>query len=69
MVMAVDHGHAQLRADLIELITEIGHLVCTVLITCDDLVDRIDDDGNVILLGSPADEHGRQFIHGPGLAS
>ena len=68
MVVTVDHGYAQFRANLIELITEVRHLIRAVLITCNDLIDRIDDNGYVILLGSPADEHRGQFIHRPGLA-
>ena len=54
VVVAVDHRTAQLGAHLVELVAEMGHLVGTVLVAGDDLVNGVDDDGDVLLfLGSP----------------
>ena len=67
--MAVDYSAAQVCTNLVKLIAKIGHLVRAVLVAGDDFVDRINDDGNVIFLGSPANQLGRQLVHGHGLAA
>lgn len=44
MMVAVDHSAAQFRTNLIELITEMRHLVSTVFVTGDDFINRIYND-------------------------
>ena len=56
MVMTVDGGAAGFRADLVELITELRHLICTVFIPCDDLVNRIDHHSLIVLFLEPLDQ-------------
>ena len=64
VVVAVDHRTAQLGAHLVELVAEMCHLVGTVLVAGDDLVNGVDDDGNVLLfLGSPDKLRGKP-VHG-----
>ena len=69
VMMAVDHRHAQLCTHLIKLVAEVRHLVRAVLVTSDDLIDRINNNSNIILFSRPPDQHGRQFIHRPGLST
>lgn len=69
MVMAVNHGAFQLFRYFVKLVAEMSHLVSTVLITGDDLVNRVDDHRRVILLGRPADKLRRQLVHGDSLPS
>ena len=68
-MVTVDDGAVQLGADLVELVAEVGHLVGAVFVACDDLINRVDDDGRVVLLGCPADELRRQLVHGDGFAA
>ena len=68
-MVAVDDGTAQLGTDLIKLVAEGGHLVGAVLIAGDDLIDGVDDDGNVALLRRSTDEFRRQLVHGDGVAT
>ena len=68
-MMAVNDSAVQLGSDLVELVAEMRHLIGAVFIAGDDLVDRIDDDRRVILLLRPADQLGRQLIHGDRLSS
>lgn len=42
--MTIDHSRAEVRADPIELVAEIRHLVRAVLVAGDDFIDRVDDD-------------------------
>lgn len=66
VVVAVDHGTVQRTADKVELVAELCHLVGAVLVTGDDLVDGVEDDGGVTLFPGPADELGGQLVHGDG---
>ena len=63
MVVAVDHGAAQLSTHLVELVAEVRHLVGAVLVAGDDLIDGVNDNGNVILFLRPADQLWRQLVH------
>ena len=69
MVMAVDHSAAQLSTDLVELVTESGHLVGAVLITGDDLVNRVDNYRQKTAFQGAADQLWCQLVHGHALAS
>lgn len=68
-MVTVDDGAVQLGADLVELIAEVGHLVGAVFVTSDDLINWVDDDGRVVLLGCPTDELRRQLVHRDGFAA
>ncbi|MNC07292.1 hypothetical protein D3C75_548350 [compost metagenome] len=61
--MAVNDAGAELRRDLVELVREVGHLVGAILVAGEHLVNRIDNNGNVVLLGRPPDQLRRQLIH------
>ena len=63
VVMAVDNCSVQLRTNLVELVAEIRHLVRTVLIAGDDLIDRVDDDNVVVLLFRAPDQLRSEFVH------
>ena len=54
-MMAVYDRAAKLCADLIELVAEVCHLISAVLIAGDDLINWVDDDSDVVFLGSPSD--------------
>ena len=69
MVVAIDHCTAKLCTHLVKLVTEVRHLVRTVLISCDDLIDRVNDDGNIVLFCSPPDQFWCQLIHRDRLTS
>ena len=56
VVVAVDHGTAQLRADLVELVAKMRHLIGAVLVAGDDLVNGVDDDSDVLLFLGTADQ-------------
>ena len=51
VVVAVDHRTPQLRAYLIELVADVRHLVGAVFIPGNDLIDRVNDDSDVFLIG------------------
>ena len=68
-MVAVDHSAAQFRTNLIELITEMRHLVSTVFVTGDDFINRIYNDSNIILLCCTPDQLRRQLIHRNRLAT
>ena len=69
VVMAIDHGTAKLRADAVKLIAEMRHLIRAVFIAGNDLVDRVYDNGNVLLLCRPANELRRELVHRDRLAA
>ena len=69
MVVAVDYGAPDLLGDLVELVAEGGHLVGAVLVSRDDLVDRVDDNGDGSRLECAADERGRKPVHRHGAPS
>ena len=69
MMVAVDNRAAEFRTNFVKLIAEPCHLVGAVFVARDDLVNRVDDNGNVILLCRPANELRREFIHWNGLAA
>ena len=61
--MAVDHAAGQTVGNTVELIAEHGHLISTVLIAGDDLVNGINDNGSISgFLGSP-DELWCKLVH------
>ena len=64
MMVAVDHRCAQLGAYPVKLIAESGHLVGAVFVAGDNFIDRVDDDGDIVLLHAAADQLRCQFIHG-----
>ena len=66
VVVAVDDGTVQFPADQVKLVAELGHLVSAVFIAGDDFIDRVQHNGQVAFLGSPADQAGSQLIHGDG---
>ena len=63
MVMAIDCSGLKLRADLVKLIAEPGHLVSAVLVAGDDLVDRVHDDSLVTFIFCPPDQLRGQLVH------
>ena len=63
VMMTVDHGTAQLCTHFIELVTEVRHLIGTVLITSNDLINRVYNDRYIILLCCPSDQLGGKLIH------
>ena len=69
VVVAVDHRTAQLGAHLVELVAEMCHLVGTVLVAGDDLVNGVDDDGNEVLLFRPTNQFRCKFVHRFGYAT
>ena len=68
VVVAVDHGAAKLRADLVKLVAEGRHLVGAVFVAGNDLINGVDDHGDVVLLQRPPDELRGQRVHGQRLA-
>ena len=69
MVVAVNDSRAEFRADLVKLVAESGHLVSAVFVAGDDLVDRVDDDSDVILLQRAADQLRRELVHRYGMTA
>lgn len=67
--MAVYHRAAKLRADLVELVAEVRHLVGGILVAGYDLVDRVDDYRKVISLCGAAYQLRRELVHRHGLAA
>ena len=61
--MAVDNRTPQLGTDQVKLITEFCHLVSGVFIAGNDLVDRVDDDRQVLLLLCPVNQFWSQTVH------
>lgn len=54
--MAVDYGASQLSADVVELISEVRHIAGGILVTRDDLVNRVDDDRFKMHILTPPDD-------------
>lgn len=48
--MTINNRSAKLGADFIKLITEVSHLVSTVFVSCYNLVNRVNNDCNIIFL-------------------
>ena len=69
MVVTVDGRAAEFGAHLVKLVAEVRHLVGGVLVAGDDLVDRVDDDRDVVLLDGSANQLGREPVHRHGLAA
>ena len=67
--MAVDHGAPELGAYPVELITERSHLIRGIFIAGNNLVNGIDDHGDVVLLLSPADQLRSELVHRHGASS
>lgn len=63
VMMTVDHGAAKLCTHFIELVTEVRHLIGTVLITSNDLINRVYNDRYIILLCCPSDQLWCKLIH------
>ena len=59
VMVTVNDSAAKLRADLVELVAEMSHLVGAVFITRDDFVDGVNDDGHVIRFLRPGNDFGR----------
>ena len=57
------------RANLVELVAERAHFGGVVLITRDDLVNGIDDDGVEVLIPYTADEFRHKLVERNGMAS
>ena len=66
VVVAVDDGTGQLPANLIKLVAEDRHGLGAVLVAGDDLIDGVQNDGDVAFFTGPADELRGEFIHGHG---
>ena len=64
VVVAVDHGAVQFRADAVKLIAEGRHLVRAVFVAGDHLIDGIDDYGGIAFFLGPSDQLRRQLVHG-----
>ena len=69
MVVTVNSCRAQLCAYLVELVAELSHLVGAVLVTGNDLVNRVYYYSLVVPVLGTSDQLGSQFIHGDGSAS
>ena len=63
VMMTVDHGAAKLCTHFIELVTEVRHLIGTVLITSNDLINRVYNDRYIILLCCPSNQLWCKLIH------
>ena len=63
VVVAINHRTAQLRAHLVKLVAEMCHLVSTVFIARDDLVNRVDDDSNVLFFLRPPNQLRGKPVH------
>ena len=61
--MAVDNSTAKLRTHQIELIAESRHLIGTVFIAGNNLVNGVDDNGNIVFLGCSANQFWCKFVH------
>ena len=68
-MVAVDHGRPQVGAYNVELVAKVRHLVCTVFITGNNLINRIDNDRDVVFFGCPTNELWRQPVHRHALSS
>ena len=68
-MVAVNDRTAQLGTYLIKLIAEFRHLVGTVLVAGDDLVNRVNDDCDIVLFHGPTYQLGCQLIHRDGAAT
>ena len=49
MVMAIDYRTAKFRAYFVKLVTKLCHLVCAVLVPGNNLIDWVNDYGNILL--------------------
>lgn len=56
VMVARDHRCCPVTAYDIELVAEMCHLIGTVFISGDNLIDRIDNDREVVFLGRPANK-------------
>ena len=63
MVMAVYNRTAKFRAHLIKLIAEMRHLICAVLVTGNNLINRVYDNGDIVLLARTADKFRCELVH------
>ena len=61
-MMAVNRRTTGLRANLVELITELPHFGCVVFIPRDDLVDGVYNNGIQMLVAHPADEFRHKLV-------
>ena len=69
MVVTVDGRAAEFGAHLVKLVAEVRHLIGGVLVAGDDLVNRVDNDRDVVLLDGSANQLGREPVHRHGLAA
>lgn len=67
--MAVNYAVPCLRTYLVELVTERAHLGGIVLITRDDLVNGIDNDGVKVLIPHTSDEFRHKLVERHGMTS
>ena len=63
MMVTVDDRTPQLGTDQVKLITEFCHLVSGIFIAGNDLIDRVDDDGEVLLFLCPVNQFWSQTVH------
>ena len=68
-MVAIDYRAPQLCADTVELVAELRHLVRAVLIAGYNLVNRVNNNRDVVLLGSAPDKLWRQLVHWHRLAA
>ena len=61
-MMAVDNAAASLRTDLVKLVAESTHVRSTILITCDHLIDWINNDCRQLNVAYTAYQLGNQLI-------
>ena len=69
MVVAVDYRTPEFGADLVKLVAKMRHLICAVFIACDDFINRVNDNGDIVFLRSASDELRRELIHRNRLAA
>ena len=67
--MTINDRAIKLRCDTVELIAKMSHLFSTVLISCNDLVNRVDDNRRVLLFNGSTNEFWSEFIHGQRFSS
>ena len=69
VMVTVNDSAAKLRADLVELVAEMSHLVGAVFITRDDFVDGVNNNGHVIRFLRPGNDFWCQLVHRDRLAT
>ena len=63
VVVTVDHGAIQRSTDKVELVAKLRHLICTVLVTRNDFVDRVKDNRGIPFFLRPADQFWGKLVH------